>query len=84
MESSFYVSADKVEIDSNAREKFPFMAILRHDFQVIQSTTCIRVVTGKQTAWQSCRLLHLGDTTDADSFELVFIQSAMQEVRDLR
>lgn len=44
MESSFYVGADKVEGDLNARENFPFMATLRHDFQVIQGTTWIGVL----------------------------------------
>lgn len=63
MESSFYVGADKVGTDSNASEIFPFIATLRHDFHVTQSTTYIRMVTGKQTAWQSCRPLHPDDTT---------------------
>lgn len=43
--------ADKVEMESNASEIFPFMPTLRHDFPLTQSTTYIRMVTGKQTAW---------------------------------
>lgn len=35
-ESSFFAGADKVEVDSNDGENFPFMAILRHDFRAFK------------------------------------------------
>lgn len=58
------MGVDKVEVDSDARKNFEFMTTLRCDFHIIQSTTCIRVLTRKQTEWQpSHRLSHVDDST---------------------